>query len=170
MAAHVSPDLAAHLRTHRADVTHPFLLDVVCDRLVAGRARVLLSAMPRTRCRPSAAGHHIALRDALVAATTSARCWSTRANPAAIDAAARAIQAERLPEVTTVQRAQQGPPAVLFGRRGGTGSSSTAWFLCWCARASPKWVFAAGFRRFAAGVATVRLGRESRVEGARPIR
>ncbi len=34
MAAHVSPDLAAHLVAHRAEITQPFLLDVVCDRLV----------------------------------------------------------------------------------------------------------------------------------------
>jgi 2-polyprenyl-6-methoxyphenol hydroxylase-like FAD-dependent oxidoreductase len=34
MAAHVTPELGAHLRTHVAEVTHPFLLDVVCDRLV----------------------------------------------------------------------------------------------------------------------------------------
>jgi 2-polyprenyl-6-methoxyphenol hydroxylase-like FAD-dependent oxidoreductase len=28
-----SPDLGAHLRAHRADVTHPLVLDVICDRL-----------------------------------------------------------------------------------------------------------------------------------------
>src|SRR5438132_1179573 len=33
MARHVSPDLAAHLRAEGRTITHPFLLDVVCDRL-----------------------------------------------------------------------------------------------------------------------------------------
>ena len=42
MAAHVSADFQAHLEAHRAEVTHPFLLDVVCDRLVRWTAPGLL--------------------------------------------------------------------------------------------------------------------------------
>src|SRR5260370_8138878 len=71
MAAHVSNDLAAHLRANRDDVTHPFLLDVVCDRLTKWSAPgLLLLGDPSYPMSPvGGQGINIALRDALVAAT-----------------------------------------------------------------------------------------------------
>ena len=78
-------------------------------------------------------------------------------DPAAIDAAARATQEERLPEVTTIQRAQQGPPAVLFGRAWWNRLVVDGLVPLLVRTGIAQRAFGAGFRRFAAGVATVRL-------------
>ena len=151
--------LAAHLRTHRADVTHPFLLDVVCDRLVRWTAPglLLLGDAAHPMSPVGGQGINIALRDALVAANHLRPVLVDGGSPAAIDAAARAIQAERLAEVTTIQRAQQGPPAVLFGRAWWNRLVVDGLVPLLVRTGIAQRAFGAGFRRFATGVATVRL-------------
>ena len=118
MAQHVSPDLATHLRDHGSEVSHPFLLDVICDRLVRWTAPglLLLGDAAHPMSPVGAQGINIALRDALVAANHLVPVLLGAATPAELDEAARRIQAERMPEVEQIQLQQQVPPRVLFGR------------------------------------------------------
>lgn len=116
MTAHVTPDLAAHLRRHSADLEHPFLLNAISDRLERWTAPGLLligdAAHPMSPV--GAQGINIALRDALVAANHLVPVLSREASHAEIDAAAARVQEERLPEVSAIQKLQERPPAVLF--------------------------------------------------------
>src|SRR5207244_2976970 len=113
MARHVSPDLAAHLRAEGRTITHPFLLDVVCDRLERWSlpGLLLLGDAAHPMSPVGAQGINIALR----AATHLGPALAGGAAPAALDAAAARVVAEREPEVAEIQRLQQGPPRLLFG-------------------------------------------------------
>lgn len=159
MEAHVAPDFAAHLRTTRAQATQPFLLDVVCDHLVRWTAPglLLLGDAAHPMSPVGAQGINIALRDALVAANHLVPALRAGATPDALDAAARRVQQERLPEVAAIQNLQQAPPRVLFdgsvvGRvvLGGV-------FPLLVRLGLAQRLFGAVFRRFAHGVAPVRL-------------
>jgi 2-polyprenyl-6-methoxyphenol hydroxylase-like FAD-dependent oxidoreductase len=116
MAAHVGPELGAHLVAQAHAITQPFLLNVVSDRVSRWTAPGLLligdAAHPMSPV--GAQGINIALRDTLVAANHLSPVLRGGAAPEAIDAAARAVEAERAAEVTQVQRAQQAPPRILF--------------------------------------------------------
>ena len=159
MEAHVSPDFQAHLEAHRAEVTQPFLLDVVCDRLVRWTAPglLLLGDAAHPMSPVGGQGINIALRDALVAANHLCPVLLGRGGAADIDAAARAVQEERLPEVAAIQQAQQRPPAVLFGRAWWNRLLVDALLPVLVRTGVARRAFAALFRRFAAGVAPVRL-------------
>src|SRR5438552_3308521 len=99
MARHVSPDLAAHLRAVGGAITHPFLLDVVCDRLERWSlpGLLLLGDAAHPMSPVGAQGINIALRDALVAANHLGPALAGGAAPAALDAAAGRVAAERGP-------------------------------------------------------------------------
>ncbi|HYB13827.1 MAG TPA: FAD-dependent oxidoreductase [Myxococcota bacterium] len=118
MAHHVTPDLAEALRAHRGAMVHPFLLDVVSDRVQRWSAPgvLLIGDAAHTMSPVGGQGLNVALRDALVAANhlvpTLLACPDTQS----IDTAARRISSERLPEIFRVQRAQAVPPRVLFSR------------------------------------------------------
>jgi 2-polyprenyl-6-methoxyphenol hydroxylase-like FAD-dependent oxidoreductase len=116
MAAHVSGDLSAHLRAHRDDVTHPFLLDVVCDRLTKWSAPglLLLGDASHPMSPVGGQGINIALRDALVAANHLRSPLAGGGSAAELDAATARIEIERTPEVRAVQRMQQLGPRLLF--------------------------------------------------------
>jgi 2-polyprenyl-6-methoxyphenol hydroxylase-like FAD-dependent oxidoreductase len=116
MAKHVSPDLADHLRRHAHDVSHPFLLSVVSDRVLewSRPGLLVIGDAAHTMSPVGAQGINIALRDAIVAANHLVPALCNGAEPAAIDAAARAVQAEREPEVIEIQRIQAGPPRVIL--------------------------------------------------------
>jgi 2-polyprenyl-6-methoxyphenol hydroxylase-like FAD-dependent oxidoreductase len=159
MARHVSPDLAAHLVACRSDVTQPFLLDVVCDRLThwTRPGLLLLGDAAHPMSPVGGQGVNIALRDALVAANHLCPVLSAGTDPAAIDAATERIERERMPEVIAIQRLQQAPPRILFGR------SRLATLLLggplpFLVRTgiAPR-VLGFVFRRFARGVSSVRL-------------
>jgi 2-polyprenyl-6-methoxyphenol hydroxylase-like FAD-dependent oxidoreductase len=103
-----------------------------------------------------AQGINIALRDALVAANHLVPALVGGAEPAAVAAACRRVQAEREPEVAAIQRLQARAPRVLLNR---------AWWARALLRILPLLVGrdplgrrgGALFRRFAFGTTEVRL-------------
>jgi 2-polyprenyl-6-methoxyphenol hydroxylase-like FAD-dependent oxidoreductase len=158
MARQVSPDLAAHLRRHRDDAIDTFLLSTVSDRvrewtrpglLVIGDAAHTMSPV-------GAQGINVAIRDAVVAANHLVPVLTKQGDGDALDAAARAVQAEREPEVRQIQRLQAIPPPVLL---------HDSWWsqaiLAVLPRIAGSRLLAAprraGFRRFASGITDVRL-------------
>lgn len=117
MAAHVSRDLAAHLRANLNEITSPFLLDVICDLMPQWtRPGLLLVGDAAHPMSPvGGQGINIALRDAVVSANHLIEaCRAGDASRATLDRAAETIQRERMPEVERIQRLQQAPPRVLF--------------------------------------------------------
>jgi len=159
MAQHVSPDLAAHLRAERGAITHPFVLDVVCDRLARWTlpGLLLLGDAAHPMSPVGAQGINIALRDALVAANHLAPALAGGASPAEIDAAAERVVFERAPEVTEIQRLQQGPPRLLFGPAWWSDLVLGAFLPLLARTGIVARVAGPVFRRFANGVTTVRL-------------
>jgi 2-polyprenyl-6-methoxyphenol hydroxylase-like FAD-dependent oxidoreductase len=116
MAQHATPDLAEHLRRHAGTLTHPFLLDVVSDRVLRWSApgALLLGDAAHTTSPVGGQGLNLALRDAIVAANHLVPALRAGGAPEALDAAARAVEAERLPEIAAVQRLQGQAPRVLL--------------------------------------------------------
>jgi 2-polyprenyl-6-methoxyphenol hydroxylase-like FAD-dependent oxidoreductase len=158
MAEHVSPDLAEHLRRYRDQAVQPFLLSTVSDRvlqwtrpglLVIGDAAHIMSPV-------GAQGLNIAIRDAVVAANHLVPVFLADAAPQAVDAAAHRIEAERVPEVSQIQRFQALPPRIFL---------RDTWWSRLALRAFPILLGSdvararrgAAFRRIAFGVTEVRL-------------
>ncbi len=158
VAGHVSPELAAHFRRRRQDVTHPFLLNVVCDHLdrwtVPGLLLIGDASHPMSPV--GAQGINIALRDALVAANHLIPVLAGDPGPEQCDAAGRRIQDERLPEVIAVQQLQQGPPRVLFQTAWWSGLALTL-FPRLLRTGLPQRLLGPTFARFTQGVTTVTL-------------
>ncbi len=158
MARHVSPDLAAHVHRHRDDGVSPFLLSVVADRVTEWTRPGLLviGDAAHTMSPVGAQGINIAIRDAVVAANHLVPTFREGPDPAAIDRASRAIQDERLREVSLIQRIQAQPPRVVL---------RNTWWSRLALRAAMPLLAAAVplarngplFRRFAFGVTDVRL-------------
>ncbi len=118
MANFVPADLAKHLRRHAEQASRPFLLDVVSDRvdswyrpggLVIGDAAHAMSPV-------GGQGINIALRDAIVTANHLVPALSGRDDFPKIESALANVQAERLPEITQIQRMQALPPTVVMNR------------------------------------------------------
>ena len=122
MAEHAGAELGAHLRRHANALAHPFVLDVVCYLLPEWIAPgvVLLGDAAHPMSPVGGQGINIALRDALVAANHLVPVLEEGAGgadgTAAIDAATRAFQRERYPEVEQIQRMQRIPPRFIFQR------------------------------------------------------
>jgi 2-polyprenyl-6-methoxyphenol hydroxylase-like FAD-dependent oxidoreductase len=112
LAPHVSSDLRNFLAADKTGPAHPFLLDVVCDRLrewtVPGLLLIGDAAHPMSPV--AAQGINLALRDAVVAANRLGRALILHADEAMLDFAARNIQAERWPEIVKIQDMQQVGP------------------------------------------------------------
>jgi len=117
MAAHVSPDLAEHIRGHASELTRPFLLDAETDR-VLGWARpgaLLVGDAAHTMSPVGAQGINVALRDALIAANQLVPALSGAGTDASLDAAAARVEAERGPEIDVIQAIAKRPPLVVMG-------------------------------------------------------
>ncbi|MFI5320619.1 MAG: FAD-dependent oxidoreductase [Myxococcota bacterium] len=117
MAAHVSPDLAEHLRAHAGEITRPFLLDAETDR-VLGWARpgaLLIGDAAHTMSPVGAQGVNVALRDAVVAANQLVPPLGDDATDATLDAAAARVERERGPEIDTIQEIAKRPPQIVMG-------------------------------------------------------
>jgi len=119
MAEHVVPGFGAHIRAHSHAISHPFLLDTVSDRVERWSApgALVIGDAAHSMSPVGAQGLNIALRDAIVAANQLVPALSaTTLDSDRLDAAARAVQAERLPEVATIQRLQALPPRIVLNR------------------------------------------------------
>ena len=116
LTPHVSPDLRSYLAANKTGLAHPFLLDVVCDRLREWTTPGLLligdAAHPMSPV--GGQGINVALRDAVVAANHLGRALMMRSDAATLDFAARNIQAERWPEVVKIQDMQQVGPRIVL--------------------------------------------------------
>ncbi len=159
LAGVVSPDLGDHLRANRTRIQHPFLLDVVCDHLDEWSEPGLL--LLGDACHPmspvGAQGINIALRDALVAANHLSEPLATGAGPEDLDAAARRVRDERLPEVKTIQRLQGAPPRFLFQRTPASRFLVRRVLPILARTGLFRIPFTLAFRRFALGTTRVQL-------------
>jgi len=116
LASTVPDDLADWIRAHAREVSHPFLLDVVCDHLDVWSAPgvLLLGDAAHPMSPAGAQGINIALRDAVVAANHLGPVLLRGGPPDELDTAALRIVDERLPEVKEIQSLQNRAPRVLF--------------------------------------------------------
>ena len=100
--------MAGHIRSVADDIEAPTQLNVIVGRCASWRRPGLLllgdAAHPMAPIR--AQGINVALRDVIVAANHLVPILKEGGGPAALDAAARAIQAEREPEIVRSQTLQ----------------------------------------------------------------
>lgn len=114
-AEHCGGDLAAHLRAHRGAEVEPFLLSTRANHVPcwSREGLLLLGDAAHTMSPVGGQGLNIAIRDALVAANHLVPALRGEVPQAR---ALAAIEAERRPEVEHIQRLQERPVPLVFGR------------------------------------------------------
>jgi 2-polyprenyl-6-methoxyphenol hydroxylase-like FAD-dependent oxidoreductase len=112
-----SPDLAAHLRVNADRLKHPVLLDVITGVLDKWTAPGVLMLGDAAHPMPPNGGQGInmALRDALVAANHLCPVLASGNDPTAVDAAARRVVEERMPEIVAIQAHQRRMTRTFLG-------------------------------------------------------
>lgn len=120
MSAYVPAELANHLRANEAAIERPFLLDVVSDCVTQWSVpgALLIGDAAHTVSPVGGQGINLALRDAIVTANHLLPLFDREqgAHPLLLDDALKAIEQERLPEITTIQALQEQPPRLLLNR------------------------------------------------------
>jgi 2-polyprenyl-6-methoxyphenol hydroxylase-like FAD-dependent oxidoreductase len=116
MAGVVADDWAEHLLAHAGDIEHPFLLDTVSDCVLSWCApgALLIGDAAHTMSPVGAQGVNVALRDAVAAANHLVPVLRGDARPELVDAASRALEAERRREIALIQRLQAVPPRFMM--------------------------------------------------------
>ena len=119
MADWVAPDWSEHFRAHAHAPGQPFLLDTVSDRVdrwsIPGA--LVIGDAAHTMSPVGGQGINVALRDSIAAANHLVPVLAAaEPDPAAIDAACRALEVERVREIAAIQRLQAVPPRILFNR------------------------------------------------------
>jgi 2-polyprenyl-6-methoxyphenol hydroxylase-like FAD-dependent oxidoreductase len=112
-----SPDLAAHLRANADRLKHPVLLDVIAgvlDRWTAPGV-LMLGDAAHPMAPNGGQGINMALRDALVAANHLCPVLASGSDPTAVDAAARRVVEERMPEIVAIQAYQRRMTRTFLG-------------------------------------------------------
>jgi 2-polyprenyl-6-methoxyphenol hydroxylase-like FAD-dependent oxidoreductase len=109
LIARVPEAFAPHLRAHGDALGRAVLLDVICGRLTRWTAPgvLLIGDAAHPMSPVGGQGINLALRDALVTANHLCPVLGRGADPTAIDAAARCVEQERLPEIAVIQDLQQ---------------------------------------------------------------
>ncbi len=158
IAGQADPEMAEHLRRHREDSVSPFLLSTVSNHVQSWSApgMLLIGDAAHTMSPVGAQGLNMAIRDAVVAANHLGPVLRAGSDPAALDAAAQAVEAERRHEIASIQKLQAIPPKIML---------RDAWWTRLILRILPR--LARGqirkarnegvFGRFAWGVSEVRL-------------
>jgi 2-polyprenyl-6-methoxyphenol hydroxylase-like FAD-dependent oxidoreductase len=116
LIARLPAELAGHLRAHRDVVARATVLNVVCGRLAEWTVPglLLLGDAAHPMSPVGGQGVNVALRDALVAANHLVPALTSGADPSAVDAAARRVRCERLPEVEALQKIQRHQARMLL--------------------------------------------------------
>jgi 2-polyprenyl-6-methoxyphenol hydroxylase-like FAD-dependent oxidoreductase len=114
--------LAEHVVAHRDEIEGPTRLNVLVGRAPkwAAPGALLLGDAAHPMSPVRAQGINLALRDAVVAANHLVPVLREGGGPEALDAACRAVQAEREPEVARAQKLQRREAAGQGDARSGS--------------------------------------------------
>lgn len=132
----LSPQLWTMLEAAREQLGKPVLLDVVCGHATAWSVpgALLLGDAAHPMSPVGGQGINMALRDAVVAANHLVPLLRRRELGAHLDAAARAIEAERRPEITAIQALQTKRGRAFFGGPFQLGPFLRGWLSLWLVR------------------------------------
>ena len=115
----VTPDLAAHLRTHAYAGAKPFLLDSASDCVESWSkpGALVIGDAAHTMSPVGGQGLNVALRDAIVTANHLVPLLHAASlDTKALDKALVAIERERMAEIAPIQRLQAIPPRLVLNR------------------------------------------------------
>lgn len=115
MCAHADLELGTHLRELRDQLSRPFLLNAVTDRVLGWSSpnTLLIGDAAHTMSPVGGQGLNLALRDAVVAANLLVPAFRSGADP---NIAAAKVEALRGPEIDRIQSLAAIPPKIAMGQ------------------------------------------------------